>query len=113
MLTAAGASRNVRTSLHLEVGMRMGLREANQKFSRAVSAVRAGHEVVLTERGTPIAVIKPLGASKRRPALARMIADGRLTGPAHLRPIRRRGWKPPINKGRPLSDLIREDRDAG
>lgn len=93
--------------------MRMGLREANHKFSQAVSAVKAGHEVVLTERGKPIAVIKPLPSSRREAALARMIADGRLTGPAHLRPIRRRGWKPPINKARPLSDLIREDRDAG
>lgn len=94
--------------------MRMGLREANHKFSKAIKAVKAGHEVVLTERGKPIAVIKPLAsASTFEAAIARMIADGRLTGPAHLRPIRRRGWKPPINKGRPLSDLIREDRDAG
>ena len=94
--------------------MRMGLREANQKFSKAIKAVKAGREVVLTERGKPIAVIKPLASTSTfDAAIARMIADGRLTGPAHLRPIRRRGWKPPINKGRPLSDLIREDRDAG
>jgi prevent-host-death family protein len=94
--------------------MRMGLREANQKFSKAIKAVKAGREVVLTERGKPIAVIKPLAsAHPSEAAIARMIADGRLIGPAHLRPIRRRGWKPPINKGRPLSDLIREERDAG
>jgi prevent-host-death family protein len=94
--------------------MRMGLREANQKFSRAVSAVKAGREVVLTERGKPIAVIKPLAPTSGPEAvLARMIAEGRLSGPAHRRPIRRRGWKPPANRGRRLSDLIREDRDAG
>ena len=40
--------------------MRLGLREANQRFSQAVRAVKAGEEVVLTERGRPIAVIKPL-----------------------------------------------------
>ena len=40
--------------------MRMGLREANQQFSKAIKAVKAGKEVVLTERGKPIAVIKPL-----------------------------------------------------
>ena len=39
--------------------MRMGLREANQRVSRAVKAVKAGREVVLTERGRPITVIKP------------------------------------------------------
>lgn len=94
--------------------MRMGLREANQKFSKAIKAVKAGHEVVLTERGKPIAVIKPLVAKTRfEAAIARMIADGRLIGPLHPKPIRRRGWKPPVNRGRPLSELIREDRDAG
>ncbi len=40
--------------------MRMGLREANQQFSKAMKAVKAGKEVILTERGKSIAVIKPL-----------------------------------------------------
>ena len=40
--------------------MKLGLREANQQFSKAIKAVRAGKEVVLTERGRPIAVIKPI-----------------------------------------------------
>ena len=53
-LNASRAS-NVVTSLH-----KLGLREANQQFSRAIKAVRAGKEVVLTERGRPIAVIKPI-----------------------------------------------------
>jgi prevent-host-death family protein len=40
--------------------MRLGLREANQQFSKAIKAVRAGKEVVLTERGRPVAVIMPI-----------------------------------------------------
>ena len=36
--------------------MKLGLREANQRFSRTMQAVRRGEEVVLTERGRPIAV---------------------------------------------------------
>ena len=40
--------------------MRMGLREANQSFSKAIKAVKSGKEVILTERGRPIAVIKSL-----------------------------------------------------
>ena len=40
--------------------MRLGLREANQRFSQTIKAVRAGKEVVLTDRGHPIAVIKPI-----------------------------------------------------
>jgi antitoxin (DNA-binding transcriptional repressor) of toxin-antitoxin stability system len=31
--------------------MRLGLREANQQFARVMRAVRAGQEVVLTDRG--------------------------------------------------------------
>lgn len=39
--------------------MKMGLREANQNFSKAIKAVKAGKVVILTERGTPIATIQP------------------------------------------------------
>jgi antitoxin (DNA-binding transcriptional repressor) of toxin-antitoxin stability system len=43
--------------------MRLGLRETNQHFSKAIKAVKAGKEVVLTERGKPIAVTKTLFSS--------------------------------------------------
>ena len=33
--------------------MRMGLREANQSFAKAIKAVKAGKEVILTERESP------------------------------------------------------------
>lgn len=92
--------------------MRMGLREANQKFSRAMKAVRAGREVTLTERGKPIAVIKPLRAGQGVEALVRLRAEGRLTGPLRPRPIRRRGWRLVAIRGGPLSATLREDRDA-
>lgn len=92
----------------------MGLREANQKFSKAIKAVKAGREVVLTERGKPIAVIKPLASRESLEGVfARLIAEGRLKGPAHPKPIRRRGWKLVKIKGKPLSETLREDRDAG
>lgn len=40
--------------------MKMGLREANQNFSKAVRAIKEGKTIVLTERGTPIATIQPI-----------------------------------------------------
>ena len=40
--------------------MRMGLREANQNFSKAIRAVKSGKAIVLTERGKPIATITPI-----------------------------------------------------
>ena len=47
--------------------MEVGLREANQAFSRIMKAVRRGEEVLVTERGKPLARIvpmRPLGAAE-------------------------------------------------
>jgi len=92
--------------------MRMGLREANQRFSQAIKAVKAGQEVVLTERGKPIAVIKPLEKRKNLDARIRQLeAEG------FLRPAPRRGrmrpgdWKPVRLKGKPLSETVSRERD--
>ena len=38
----------------------VGLREANIHFTSYISKVRAGEEIILTDRGVPIAIIKPL-----------------------------------------------------
>lgn len=93
--------------------MRMGLRERNQHFSRAVKAVKAGREVVLTERGRPVAVIKPLHAiGSVDAAIQRLAGEGRLRLALTAGPIRRRGWKPIRTKGPSLSQTLREDRDA-
>jgi prevent-host-death family protein len=90
--------------------MQMGLREANQHFSKAIRAVKAGKEVVLTERGRPIAVISPLNASGEEAVLRRLEAVGL------LRRATQRGPMPPVRRmrirGKPLSVTIREDRDA-
>lgn len=40
--------------------LQVGLREANMHFSKYLKIVREGQEVVVTERGTPVAIIKPL-----------------------------------------------------
>ena len=92
--------------------MRMGLREANQRFSKAIKAVKAGKEVVLTERGKPIAVIKPLKPTEDQEAVIR-----RLETEGILRPAVKRGpmpvptWKPIRIKGKPMSQTISEERD--
>jgi prevent-host-death family protein len=92
--------------------MRLGLREANQKFSQAIKAVKEGKEVILTERGKPIAVIKPLQQTKNVEAVIR-----RLEAEGILRPAAKRGpmppptWKPIRIKGKPMSQTISEERD--
>ena len=90
--------------------MRMGLREANQHFSKAVKQVKAGREVVLTERGRPIAVLKPLRSPSTIDAAIR-----HLEAVGFPRPAARRTpmppWKPVRIKGAPLSRTLREERE--
>ena len=96
--------------------MRMGLREANQHFSKAIKAVRAGREVVLTDRGVPIAVIKPLRPSAAEDpieaALQQLAAEGRVRLAAIPGSMPGRRGKPLRIKGAALSQALREDRDA-
>jgi prevent-host-death family protein len=92
--------------------MKLGLREANQHFSKTIKAVRAGKEVILTERGQPIAVIKPIKAEQALDAtLKRMADEGLITLPSRKGPLPSPRWKPIRLKGKPLSQTIIEDRE--
>jgi prevent-host-death family protein len=92
--------------------MRMGLREANQSFSKAIKAVKAGKDVILTERGKPIAVIKQLEQETSLHAtLRRLEAEGLLRRcPRSGKPMPI--WRSPVRiKGKPISRTISEERD--
>ena len=90
--------------------VKLGLREANQEFSRVVRAVRAGHEVILTDRGKAIAVVKPLQPHGPEKAFEAMVTEG------FIRPSRQRGpmklsrFRPLKSMGKPLSETISADR---
>ena len=92
--------------------MRLGLREANQHFSKAIKAVRAGREVILTERGQPIAVIKPIKAEQtQEAALKTMADDGLIALPSRKGPMPAPRWRPARVKGKPLSQTIIDNRE--
>jgi prevent-host-death family protein len=89
--------------------MKLGLREANQHFSKAIKAVRAGKEVVLTERGQPIAVITPIkDQHDTSAALTRMAHEGLITLPTRKGPLPRFEAVPV--SGQPISQTIIDDR---
>ena len=93
--------------------MRMGLREANQHFTKAIKAVRSGKQVVLTDRGKPIAVIRPLREPDEESAIIeRLIAEGLLLPGHRFGQLPPRRWKPLRIKGVPLSETLQEDRNA-
>ena len=92
--------------------MRLGLREANQRFSTAIKAVRAGKEVVLTERGHPIAVIRPIKEEDPQEAALQAMADEGLITPASRKgPLPSPHWRPEKIKGKPVSQTIIDDRE--
>ena len=92
--------------------MRLGLRAANQYFSKAIKAVKAGQEVILTDRGKPIAVIKPLPQADSEDAVIRRLEAEGLLRPALKRgPLPEPRWKPIRIAGKPLSGTIQEERE--
>jgi prevent-host-death family protein len=89
--------------------MRAGLREANQKFSSLSKAVRGGKEVILTDRGKPVARLVPMATDNTEDRVRRMEESGLLI------PARKRGPMPPYKghrlRGKSIVDTIREMRD--
>jgi len=48
------------TTFQENAAMQIGLREANIHFSKYIKLVKKGREIILTERGVPIAAIRPV-----------------------------------------------------
>jgi prevent-host-death family protein len=92
--------------------MRIGLREANQRFSQTIKAVRAGKEVILTDRGHPIAVITPITDKGGRDAMLQTMSEqGLITVAARQGPMPTPRWRPARVKGKPVSQTIIDDRE--
>lgn len=91
--------------------MRLGLREANQRFSYAIKRVKAGETIILTERGTPIAMITPIrsAAGDEDAAMQRLAAAGLLIPATRHGPIPKR--RPIRITGESISDTIARERD--
>jgi prevent-host-death family protein len=87
----------------LELLVEVGIRELKNHLSRYLDAVRAGDELVVTDRGRAIARVVPFGDDR---VLDRLVAEGVVT-PA--RREKRRATKPIATKG-PVSDLVVEQR---
>ena len=90
--------------------MKIGLREANQNFSKAIKAIKAGKTIVLTERGTPIATIHPIsGRADEQDELQLLRDEGFLVQRDLSRS--RLPAKPLRIPGTLLSKALRRERD--
>ena len=83
----------------------MGVRDLKNHLSRYLRLVRDGDVVIVTDRGSPVAKLAPLGVDDDR--LARLVAEGIVREP------RRRARNRPedrIQANGPVSDLVAEQR---
>ena len=83
----------------------VGIRELKNGLSKYIDRVRAGEEVIVTDRGRPVARLSSVDASEDR--LADLVAEGLVRAPVsrerHV-PERR------IKATAPVSDLVAEQR---
>lgn len=86
------------------MGMEVGIRELRADLSRLIKLVRDGDEVVVTDRGIPVARIIPMNGQRK---IDKLIAAG-LVEPA---PKPWKGPPPrPVKAKGTVSDLVAEQR---
>jgi prevent-host-death family protein len=89
----------------------VGVRELKNRLTRYLRQTKQGGEVVVTERGRPIALIQPIQSAERAASLdarlARLAAQGVVTLPTRTPLKRVRLVKV---SGTPVSKAILEDR---
>lgn len=88
---------------------RIGIRELRQHASRYLRSVKQGETVTVTERGEPIAELRPL--ARRENTIERLESEGRIT-PARgdllgLAPMLPPDGYPPLSG---IVDELREDQ---
>ena len=83
--------------------IQVGVRELRNNLSRYLERVRGGEEVIVTDRGSAVARVLPVGTER---VLDRLIAEGLVTpAPQTKRPAGR-----PIKGTGTVSDLVAEQR---
>ena len=82
----------------------VGIKEFKTRLSHYVDKIRRGQEIVITDRGTEVALVIPI--SKERQSIQSLVASGK----AHWTGGKPRGKKGLKIKGRPLSETVLEQR---
>jgi antitoxin (DNA-binding transcriptional repressor) of toxin-antitoxin stability system len=87
-----------------------GIKEAKNNLSRFLAQVKAGEEVVITERGQPVARIvrERTGKQHIRTALEPLIRRGLIALPT--RDLTKGRISPLATSGKPVSKMVIEDR---
>lgn len=87
-------------------GMDVAVTELRAHLSRWIEAAREGNDVVITDRGTPVARIVGLDSA---PVIDRLTAEGVISRPdSSTRPVA--GDRPRPTPKRPVADIVGEQR---
>ncbi len=90
----------------------IGIADLKANLSKQLAAVKAGEEIVVTERGGPIARIVPISAVELPDRVRRLAQQGLVKAPSEpLEP-----WEPGARVQDPEGHLLRavlDERDAG
>jgi len=85
----------------------VGSRELKNRLGRYLGLVGKGETIIVTDRGKPVAEPEPKATYSIEDVLKRLEAEGHLRrGTGKFRP-----FKPIRVKGKPMSQIILEDRD--
>jgi prevent-host-death family protein len=95
--------------------MKAGVAQLKAGLSRYLERVKAGHEVVVTDRGQPVARIVPIGtAALQGSRRARLVREGTLIpGRGRVRASLLRRPAGSATSGRAVLDALLEDRREG
>ncbi|PYR03854.1 MAG: hypothetical protein DMG00_25200 [Acidobacteria bacterium] len=86
----------------------VGIRELKNQLSRHLKRVRAGHPIVITERGRPIATIVPVERPQIPEGLLRLLKEGK----AHWSGGKPVGARMTLRApGARLAEAVLEDRE--
>ena len=89
----------------------VGVKQLKNRLTEYLAHTKQGEEVIVTQRGTPIALIRPIRsaakAASREAKLARLAAQGSVTLPTK-KPLKR--VRLVKVSGKPISRVIVEDR---
>jgi prevent-host-death family protein len=88
----------------------IGVRALRDGLTRHLARVRRGTRIVITDRGTPIAVLAPYDKGQRGESWERLAA---VLSSGHVNPAARPFGPdvPPVRgRGRPASQILSEDR---
>ena len=89
------------------VSVEVGIRELRNRLSYWLSRASGGEEVIVTERGRPVARITAMDG---KTTLDRLIEEGKVIPAKRRRP---RPLPEPIEIPGGISDLLESDRDSG